>query len=253
MKRVLVLADLHCGHRGGLTPPGKWRWTDDKFGFLQETVYNWFITQTDKLGPLDRLVINGDAIDGKGEGSGGTELLTTDRHEQCKIAAECINRIDRKKTLLIRGTPYHTGKGEDWEDILAGKVAADHIGWHEWLNADGVIFDFKHKVGRSEVPYGRLTAPSKETVWNILWQERGLQPDAKVIVRSHVHYFVYGGDGRKLWMTTPALQAWSKYGTATCSGTIDLGMIYFECNNGEYKWRPILLDITFMKAEPLIA
>ena len=257
MKRILIMSDLHCGHRGGLTPPS-WQYNkyDDenvrgKFGFLQSTVYDWFVRQVRQVGPVDLLVVNGDAIDGKGEGSGGTELLTTDRREQCEIAAECINQIERKKLLLIRGTPYHTGKEEDWEDVLAGMVNATDVGWHEWFDADGVVFDCKHKVGRSEVPYGKLTAPAREAVWNLIWSERDIQPDANVIVRSHVHYFAYGGDAYKLWLTTPALQAWSKYGTATCAGTVDMGMVYFECNKGAYTWKPILLDLRFMKTNPL--
>lgn len=257
MKRVLIVSDLHCGHRGGLTPPS-WQYTkhDDqnvrgKFGYLQATVWDWFINTVKKVGPVDLLVVNGDAIDGKGEGSGGTELLTTNRKEQCEIAAECISQVEAKKILLIRGTPYHTGKEEDWEDNLSGMVNAYDIGSHEWVDADGVIFDFKHKVGSSQVPYSRLTAPSREAVWNLLWSERGLQPDAKVIVRSHVHYFTFGGDWYKLWVTTPSMQAWSKYGTSNCSGTIDIGMVLFECKGGEYTWRPMLLNLQFMKAEPL--
>jgi hypothetical protein len=226
LKRILVISDLHCGHRGGLTP-FSWQYNDGdgdvraKFGFLQRTVWDWFSKKVKEVGPVDLLVVNGDAIDGKGEGSGGTELLTTDRREQCEIAAECINQIKRKKLVLIRGTTYHVGRDEDWEDVLAGMVGATDIGSHEWFDADGVVFDCKHKVGRSEVPHGRLTAPGRDALWNLIWSERDVQVDARVILRSHVHYFVYGGDAYKLWLTTPGLQAWSKYGTATCSGTID--------------------------------
>jgi len=257
MKRILIVSDLHCGHRGGLTPPS-WQYNKDddenvrgKFGFLQSTVWDWFCRTSATIGPVDLLVVNGDAIDGKGEKSGGTELLTADRREQCEIAAECINIIERKKLLLIRGTPYHTGKDEDWEDVLAGMVNATDVGSHEWFDAEDVIFDCKHKVGRSEVPYGRGTATNREAIWNILWSERDVQPDANVIVRSHVHYFAYGGNADKLWMTTPTLQAWSKYGTATCSGTIDMGVILFECTKGEYTWKPFLLNLQFMQAHPL--
>jgi len=257
LKRVLVISDPHHGHRGGLTPPS-WQYSKDaeedarsKYGYLQSVVWEWFKKSIDEIGPVDLLVCNGDSIDGRGERSGSTELITVDRREQCEIAAECINIIERKKLLLIRGTPYHTGNEEDWEDVLAGMVNATDIGSHEWVDADGVIMDFKHKIGSSAVPYGRLTAPGRDALWNMLWAERGIQPESRVIVRSHVHYFAYGGDANRLWLTTPCLQAWSKYGTAQCSGTIDIGMILFECDKGAYTWRPILLDLQFMKSSPL--
>lgn len=257
LKRILVISDLHSGHRGGLTPPS-WQYSkyDDenvrgKFGYLQATVWDWFVKTVKAIGPVDLLVVNGDAIDGKGQGSGGTELLTGDWLEQVDIAAECISIIDRKKTLIVKGTPYHVGKETDFEELLADKTAAAGCGWHEWFEAEGVIFDCKHKVGRSEVPYSRQTAPSRDAMWNLLWSERDMQPDANVIIRSHVHYFGYGGDANKLWLTTPALQAWSKYGTATCAGTIDMGMVLFECKGGAYTWKPILLDLRFMKSNPL--
>ena len=257
MKRLLVISDLHCGHRGGLTPPS-WQYNqyDDenvrgKFGKLQSTVWGWYKKTVEGIGHVDMLICNGDAVDGKGTRSGGTELLTSDRNEQCEIAAECLNLIDAKKTLLIKGTPYHVGSEEDWEDNLADKVNATDVGYHEWVDAEGVILDFKHKVGGSSVPYSRGTAPARDALWNTLWHERGLQEKADVIVRSHVHYHVYGGDGRTLWLTTPALQAWSKYGTAQCNGTIDLGVTLFTCDKGEYKWYTKLLNLEFMKSVPL--
>lgn len=257
MKRILVISDAHCGHRGGLTPPS-WQYSKDddtnvrgKFGFLQSTVYDWFAKTVKAIGPVDLLVLNGDAIDGRGEGSGGTELLTADWLEQVEIAAECFQWIDRKKTLIVKGTPYHVGKDTDFEELLADKLKATDCGWHEWVDADGVIFDFKHKVGASSVPHSRLTAPSRELLWNQLWAERGLQPKTDILIRSHVHYHVFGGDARKLCMTTPCLQAWSKYGVAQCSGVIDLGILLFECAKGSYSWQKKILDLQFMAAKPL--
>lgn len=253
-----MISDLHCGHRGGLTPPGQYRynqWDDEnvkgKYGKLQATVWDWYAETVGAIGPVDLLVVNGDAIDGKGVSTGGSELLTADRLEQCEIAAECINIVDTKKTLLIRGTPYHVGKEEDWEDVLGAMIRACDVGAHEWVEADGVIIDFKHKVGSSAVPHGRATALLRSGFWGALWAERGLQPRADILIRSHVHYHVHVGNPDRLIMTTPCLQAWSKYGTTQCEGLIDLGFITIECDEGEYRWRPHLLKLDFMKAQPL--
>jgi len=251
LKRILIISDLHCGHRGGLTPPS-WQYNKDddenvrgKFGFLQATVWDWFVKKVKEIGPVDLLVCNGDAIDGKGGKNGGVELLTGDRREQCEIAAEAIRQVEYKKLLLIRGTPYHVGDEENWEDVLAGMVNATDIGWHEWVDADGVILDFKHKISRAE------TAKDRETIANLLWAERGVQPIANILIRSHVHIFVYRGDSRRIVISTPCFQGWSGYGVSQTSGTIDIGMLLIECDRGEYTWKPMLLDLRFMAARPL--
>ena len=44
-----------------------------------------------EVGPVDILVVNGDAIDGHGKKSNGSELLTTDLLQQVDIAVECLS------------------------------------------------------------------------------------------------------------------------------------------------------------------
>jgi hypothetical protein len=88
MKRVLIMSDLHCGHRVGLTPPD-WQYRPgvrSKWRKIQQACWNWYANEIEEAGPFDVVIVNGDAIDGRGERSGGTELLTTDRHEQVEIA-----------------------------------------------------------------------------------------------------------------------------------------------------------------------
>lgn len=208
-------------------------------------MWDWYVRKVREIGPVDLLVVNGDAIDGKGQGNEGKELITSDRREQCEIAKECILQIKSKKILLIRGTPYHTGYGEDWEDVLAGMVNAADIGWHEWADAEGVILDFKHKISRAE------TAKDKEAIANLLWAERSVQPISDILIRSHVHLHVYRGDYRRLVMTTPCLQGWSGYGVSQTLGPIDMGMTVIDCNKGGYSWHPLILNLEFMKAHPL--
>ena len=97
MKRLLVLADLHCGHLVGLTPPA-WQTRSPKAGELtkeekhaavQREAWAWYKRKVREYGPYDGLVVNGDAIEGCGERSRGTELLTSDRHKQATMAAVC--------------------------------------------------------------------------------------------------------------------------------------------------------------------
>jgi len=246
MKRILVVSDLHCGHTVGLTPP-KWQrkayatTKHEKFSAIQAESWKWFKREVRAYGPYDIVVCNGDAIDGRGERSGGTELITPDRDEQCEIAVEALRVAmgECKTGLMTYGTPYHTGTEEDWEGKIA-KALGCKIGGQEQLRASGVVFDFKHKIGASSVPHTRGTALGKAGIWSQLIADRGAAAEADVLVRSHVHYHSFvGGPLFKpgLMMTTPALQAMgTKYGSRQCEGIVDFGFVVFECERGAYTW-----------------
>ena len=128
-KRLVVISDLHCGHAVGLTPPA-WQWAVDgdttehraKFGRVQREVWDWYSQTIGSLRPIDILAVNGDAIDGTGVRSGGTELLTTDRQVQTDMAVKSIQEASAKTIVMTYGTAYHTGDAEDWEDRVAEHV-----------------------------------------------------------------------------------------------------------------------------------
>jgi len=256
-KNVVIISDMHCGHMVGLTH-SNWQLPQDvpnktrnKFAKLQKMTYDWFKSEIKSIGKIDTLIINGDCVEGKGARSKGTELITADMHQQAEMAIDIIKMINGKKIFMTYGTPYHTGDGEDVEDIISKDVGAD-ISGHQFININGVIFDVKHKVGGSSVPHGRFTAVQREAIWNELWASRkNGQPNADILIRSHVHYFTHSGNADKLCITTPALQGYgSKYGVRQCSGIVDVGFITFKIqDNGEYSWRPHILENALLKAE----
>lgn len=263
-KRLIVLADQHAGHRVGLTPP-KFQWhvrtglghVWEKCARIQRECWNWYQKQIQALRPVDILLVNGDCIDGRGERSGGVELITGDRSEQCEIAAAGIEAWGARTVILTRGTPYHTGDKEDWEDVLFRRLRAKKIGDHEWLNINGTVFDFKHHVGRSTIPHGQFTAQAREWLWNALWADAAYQPKADYVVRSHVHYYrpCGGVRGGKAWwaMTTPALQAMgTRYGARFCSNLVDFGFLVFDVDaKGDVTWQPVIAKIVNQKAKAL--
>lgn len=254
MKRILVISDTHCGHMSGLTPPGYQLPLDSdnplrrRFADFERRTWEWFVAEMEKCRPFDALVWNGDILDGKGERSGGNELIMSDRLDQIGMAEKILDTIDAPSTHLIYGTPYHVGRDEDWEAVLAEKMDL-HIGSHEWIEAEGVTIDFKHKVNTSVMPYGRHTAPSRSRLWNQIWAERKMQPKADIIIRSHAHYYDFSGDARGLAIVTPGLQGWTKYGSRECEGTVDYGFLTIDCEEGHYSWRPHLMDMEFSAAK----
>ena len=249
-KRMAVISDLHCGHIVGLTPPEWQRRTKTEMSNLprdvvptQRKMWGQYVAEMKALQPIDYLIVNADCIDGKGEKSGGTELITSDREEQSNMAVQCIKQAQaREQICMTYGTGYHTGVGEDWERGIAKDVGAK-IGSHEWPQIYGVTFDVKHFVSGSSIPHGRGTGIAKEWVWNMLWAARGEQPKSHVIIRSHVHYCTAIGQPWDNWiaLTTPALQAaGTKYGARRRSNTVDLGFIYFDIyEDGTWSWQPV--------------
>jgi hypothetical protein len=261
MKRVVILSDMHCGHKVGLTPPQWWypeNCNDDdaKISAIQRLLWEFYVQEIKALQPVDVLIVNGDAIDGSGDRSGGTELITTDRNKQVEMAVACLDEVNATKKIVIYGTPYHTGREEDWELVLSREIKADKIGSHEWVDVNGLVFDCKHKIGSSVIPHGRATAILRDVLWNELWSmKKSGQPNADVIIRSHVHYHVYTGTPRKLAMTTPAMQAYgTKFGARQCSGDIDIGFVHFDVENKEnFTWMHNILDTEYLAASLFVA
>ena len=257
MKRVVVIADLHCGHRAGLTPP-EFQYDPEneehiwqKFGLVQQLLWDFYTKIIESLKPVDLLIVNGDCVDGKGGKAGGTEQITADRKIQVDMAVKAIDFVSAKQIIMTYGTSYHTGDDEDWEDLVADKVGAK-IGSHEWVDVNGCIFDIRHHVGRSAVPYGRLTAPLREQLWSYLWAEMAGYPKSDVIVRSHVHYHVDGQVFGKRAFTTPCLQLHTKYGSRRATGTVDVGLLNFDVDDtGGYIWKAHLLELCKVAAHPL--
>jgi hypothetical protein len=154
--------------------------------------------------------------------------------------------------FLSHNTPYHTGVDEDWESVVAKNVGAE-ISGREFIGVEGVMFDLAHYVGGSQAPYGSATAIARDLVWNIIWARDGKQPNADCIIRGHTHRSVYlelfGKSGESL----PALQGYgSKFGVRKCRGTVDIGFMHLDVENGEVNRCPHILDSPLLQIEPRI-
>lgn len=238
-KRVVFVSDFHSGHLVGLTPP-KFDATYEEgtkqaeLATIRRNCWDFYKSTLDSLKPIDVLVVNGDAIDGKGARTGGTELLTSDRNYQVDIAVGAIREADAGIVFMSYGTPYHAGDLEDWEDAIAREVKAAKIGSQDWLDVNGLVFNYRHFVSGSSIPHGRYTPLARERLWGLLWAEFDEYPKAQVIVRSHVHYFSTCGGYGWTGFTTPALQGYgSKFGTRKISGTVDFGLLSFTVESRE--------------------
>lgn len=259
-KRVCIYSDPHSGHRAGLTPP-QWQYqfdstdkTRNKYAAIQFEMWKWLSIKIKTLGKIDVLICNGDAIDGKGDRSGGTEQLESSMIVQSEMAVEVIKQFNADTVCMTYGTPYHAGKDEDFEAIIASAVNAE-IKSHLFLDVNGLIFDCKHKVSGSIIPHGRLTGINRDALWNTLWSaQKEVQPNSDIIVRSHVHYYAYSESMGKACLITPALMGFgSKYGARQCSGIVDIGFVTFDVW-GKDRWTKTvhMLNSKLLRDEVLI-
>lgn len=236
MKRVVVVSDLHCGHIVGLTPPD-WdgEMPDRPVEYLAKAyqqrclIWEFYAKTLAELQPIHTLICNGDAIEGSNERVAGRELHVPDKDEQAEMATACLQEARAKHVLLSYGTGYHTGKDVDFEKMVAKRVGADKVESVGHLQVNDVFINYRHYIPGSQVPHTRNTAISREHLWNILWAARDEYPRADIILRSHVHYFTYTGDGTWLGIVTPGFQGYgSIFGARHMSGTVDIGLVFFD-------------------------
>jgi len=254
-KRVVALGDTHTGHLAGLTPPDFFEGRNSKLWRkvrkLNEECWAAFRKIIHKLQPIDILVVNGDAIEGPGSSSrtGATELIITDLGEQQRAAVQVISTVNAKRVFFTYGTPYHTtALGTDMERKIAEAFGGD-IQAQQNLDVNGLVFNCRHKVSNSIVPYGGFTAVARDLLWNHMWADTGEAPEADVLIRSHIHHYAFCGDNRGLAMTLPALQApMTKYGGRQCVSIVEWGLVHFDVTNKEeYAWQSHLVHLAGVK------
>jgi len=254
-KNILVIADLHTGHRSGLTPPSRHArlaktatQTQKDFEKIRQDYWRIFAKEVKKLGKIDILLANGDLVDGEGWRSGKTEIILNDMQDQCDAAAEILKFCQAREVHITCGTPYHTGVNTDWERYIAHQVRqskyTERVELHDRLHfsVNGCVINMLHKIGSSSVPYGRNTSLSKSRTWNELRALRQKEELANIYIRSHAHYYKQEGDHRYTAMITPSLQGESIYGNRQCDhGDVDWGIINIRIeDDGGYTWHPII-------------
>jgi len=249
-KRVVVVADLHCGHRAGLTPP-QWMLNPDnpwdaKWRATQEEQWAWYMSTIQKLRPVHLLLVLGDCVEGRGERCDARDIIRRKHREQVDMATFALDQWKAPHIDMVYGTRYHVA---DYEDDIAAELGADKIGAHDWPEVNGVVFDIKHHVSGSQVPHTRLTALERDRLWGKLWAYQHKQPDSDIVLRAHVHYHRFSGEiingRRKMGLICPALQGMgSEFGAERCSGDITYGLVVFDiAKDGTWEWDVLTADL----------
>ena len=240
---------MHCGHRFGLAHP------EDCVNDFQRKAWNFIEDGLKKYAPFDLVFCNGDAIDGNAKRNGGIELITTDRLEQCDMAKKILRKIayigkNVPEYYFTRGTPYHTGNEEDFENVIAESFSTEgkqNIGETLLVKVEGILFDLKHKIGGGPMPGAKASSILKEMTLAMLKEVADSREKADVFVRSHVHQHVFVQQMKRTCVITPALEINSAYGQRQCSGLTDFGFLVCEVDNGKIsKWIKWIHDSPLM-------
>ena len=246
--RILVEGDYHCGHVLGLTPPDWWSKQNRRFA---SAMWNWREKMLAEVGPVDVHVLNGDLTDGEGR-KGTIGLIVTDIAMQAEMAAMAAKRVNAKERFLTYGTPFHTVSTLSHEQLVADELDAPITDTLR-LKAGGLRFNFRHVVGRSDVPYGQGTQLFKEAVRDALQSLIHKTADADVFVRSHVHYFWHEESATKHALICPAweLPMCDEDGNNVYPRTLrtmyyDVGALVLDVEGGELTVRKQIMPLRYV-------
>lgn len=207
---VGVLADLHCGSKWGMLPPDD---PSHKQNVGQRYLWECWEWIASNWPRLDLLVLNGDLIDGPQSKSRGHGILTADLSEQAEMAERClrplVDKLRPRKIARTAGTPYHEGRDgalkllDSHLGILQSRVAEECDPFD--IDLGGTVVNVKHHPEGSAALYVG-TVQDRETIWATIAEHRQGLPEAKILVRSHLHmYGRFDGCGKK-HVITPCWQ-----------------------------------------------
>lgn len=228
---AVIESDMHTGSAHGISSSPKNKTQKSLLDRWQDTIK--FINRRPDL-----LVINGDAPDGQDKKCMSVE--DTDVPRQVEDAFNLIMMWNPKRVVIVEGSAYHTGDTVQYEKFLAKHISLAGVqcefttkfrarinGWFK--------FQARHKIGRSDVPYGQHTAPSRSQTHQVINAALEARETGKPVawphlsVFSHVHYWSFAETAKGAVVTTPCWKAiGDRYGDTQCDGHVDIGTFWFE-------------------------
>ncbi len=246
--RVLIPSDTHIGSEVGLCSPeiilnkNTPRESIRYYNEVQAEIYDGFMSIMKEIGKVDVVVFNGDIVDGYNDKAHGLGEWSCCYDDQINEAVRLFKPYMPKAVYGTIGSTYHVGDNicGDMEVVkeLQGIFKEDHF-----LDIAGVRFHFAHKIGVSKNTRTKSNAVMAELAEAI--SNRDSYGDVDVIVRSHAHYYTSAAYDNRTAIVTPALKARDDFvkrlGLAYAPR---LGMVYVDCNNGDYNIEPVLFKLS---------
>ena len=269
-KSVIIVGDMHVGHKYALGSPLK---------KLQKVNAFWKSARDQLLKQRANVfVINGEPIDGDQPRQLGGELWVSDMGQQMEVANDYISHFKMDSIGITRGSNYHSTRGNtNFESILTkyltcapildyspyGKlskytrasesvVERDPVGHRPYsriedilqMRVNGVVFNIIHHTG---TPTNFATLPSsiaQQILKNMIQTGRlwTVKDAPRITIRSHTHHFVLVEYGNSIGWVNPAWQIFSMYTLQKSMAAATIGMVEVIIeSNGKYLVNKILL------------
>lgn len=242
--RILCTSDWHCGSLAGLIPPD---FVKPRLKAVHEPYWTWFTGELATVGAVDAHLHLGDTVDGQGLKDAAIGQLTTDTDEQAEMAGAVFATIAAAckpgATHMCYGTPYHTAGSHSYEQSVAKAVGA-HISDSAYVKVDGLRISCRHVVGRSDTPYSQATLAHKEAIRDLIGAMQDGAERADVVLRGHVHTYVWLDDGDMYAGIVPALQLpGSVFGRTQRAWRYRVGFLELRIADGYCQARPHLMSL----------
>lgn len=230
MKRVLIISDLHVGHKDAICPPDWWGGGRDTVFKLSEN-WEWFEHTINKNKPYDCLIVLGDAVQGAGVKNANEVVINTNMQQDAAVYT--IDMVESPVIYYLVGTEVHVQSGgHELEPGIAYRTGGT-VHKQAWIGVDDHIIDVRHHpAGKSTVYPGNPLHKEYET--NVKWAREGLQPQCTLLMRGHVHSMYDCGVANR-WhaYSCPALQdVGDRYG-ARLSNICHYGIGFLDFIDGE--------------------
>lgn len=246
MRRGIVISDLHCGNKWGLTAEG---YCTDENRDIQGVFRKWFINKLSEYGPFDFLLGLGDFTDGEGK-KGVLDTTITDTGKQAECAEKILKMtgVNPANMFLVRGTPFHSNGVTEYEDKIAVDLRCS-IKDTQKLEIEGWKIHTRHVVGRSDIPYGQGTPLLKELarLEHEAFRDSKLAPD--IVFRGHTHYSCYVGKHGRMVINCPCLELplSSANGRRYSAWEYDVGFGVLTLEEKkEPIWQPVIMEINLV-------
>lgn len=199
--RVLFVADTHTGSTVSPWPDGHplpdgGTWQLSRPQRMLANFWDQMLEEALAFDHIDAVVSLGDLVDGNNPKAG----LITDRMDyQAGAAVELLAPLRElaERFYVVRGTEWHTGKGDEHVTRIASDLKATPIPstgeltWPElYLDMDGCLIHCAHHIGGTSNPMYEATAVLKALDTLILELHKAygrLAPNVMGIVRAHRH------------------------------------------------------------------
>jgi hypothetical protein len=241
-KTLGIISDLHVGSKLGLySGLGPIKISPD-----QTKLHEHWLDCIDKIGRVNLLLLNGDAMDGSNPKQNAYQLWSGDFNEQITDCERLLKEWKYDKLLITKGSGYHVQReSTSFEETLGIQMGSlrysqmfdeafnsygdkkgtvvlkdsgsydgvsyngRHVNHYVFFDIHNKLFNATHHVGFSKWQAYRVGAISRE-LSDLQGFARGKYYDFNrnldVIIRSHCHYFVHVEDAYGHGLTSPAFK-----------------------------------------------